>query len=452
MRKNVMEKNMATGSPGKNILYFALPVFAGNLFQQIYNVVDTVIVGKFVSTEALAAVGSTGTINFMILGFMTGLMAGITVLTSQRFGAEDMRGMRRSVASAGMIAIVATIILTAISLLGMHRLLVLMNTPDDIFDDAYQYIMIICAGILVQALYNLFACILRALGNSKVPLYFLLFSASMNIILDLVSIIVLKMGVAGAAYATVISQGVSAVLCFIYMVKKVPILHLTREDFHVEGRLIKNQLAVGLPMAFQYSITAIGTTMVQMALNTLGSTYVAAFTAASKCEQMAGQAYIALGSAMATFAAQNVGAGRYDRVRKGFARATMFGIIFSVVIGLVMYFFGYIVTGLFVTGDATQIEGMVDTYMKYTALFLIPLTVVNVYRNGIQGMGYGLLPMTAGIAELVGRGSVALIAIHYHSYAGVCLASPMAWILASALLLTMYFAIMKKHPMPKKNY
>ena len=447
-----MEKNMATGSPGKNILYFALPVFAGNLFQQIYNVVDTVIVGKFVSTEALAAVGSTGTINFMILGFMTGLMAGITVLTSQRFGAEDMRGMRRSVASAGMIAIAATIILTAISLLGMHRLLVLMNTPDDIFDDAYQYIMIICAGILVQVLYNLFACILRALGNSKVPLYFLLFSASMNIILDLVSIIVLKMGVAGAAYATVISQGVSAVLCFIYMVKKVPILHLTREDFHVEGRLIKNQLAVGLPMAFQYSITAIGTTMVQMALNTLGSTYVAAFTAASKCEQMAGQAYIALGSAMATFAAQNVGAGRYDRVRKGFARATMFGIIFSVVIGLVMYFFGYIVTGLFVTGDATQIEGMVDTYMKYTALFLIPLTVVNVYRNGIQGMGYGLLPMTAGIAELVGRGSVALIAIHYHSYAGVCLASPMAWILASALLLTMYFAIMKKHPMPKKNY
>lgn len=395
-------KKYGNGQPRKEYPVFALPVFAGNLFQQIYNVVDTVIVGKFVSTEALAAVGSTGTINFMILGFMTGLMAGITVLTSQRFGAEDMRGMRRSVASAGMIAIAATIILTAISLLGMHRLLVLMNTPDDIFDDAYRYIMIICAGILVQALYNLFACILRALGNSKVPLYFLLFSASMNIILDLVSIIVLKMGVAGAAYATVISQGVSAVLCFIYMVKKVPILHLTREDFHVEGRLIKNQLAVGLPMAFQYSITAIGTTMVQMALNTLGSTYVAAFTAASKCEQMAGQAYIALGSAMATFAAQNVGAGRYDRVRKGFARATMFGVIFSVVIGLVMYFFGYIVTGLFVTGDATQIEGMVDTYMKYTALFLIPLTVVNVYRNGIQGMGYGLLPMTAGIAELVG--------------------------------------------------
>ena len=447
-----MEKDMTVGNPAKIIWNFTLPVVIGNIFQQFYTMVDTVIVGKFVGTNALAAVGATGTICFLILGFLMGLTAGFTVLTSQRFGAGDMAGMRKTVGSAAVLSVIISIIMTIVSMAGMKSLLKLMNTPDDIFDDAYRYIMIICAGILVQALYNLFACILRALGNSKVPLYFLLFSASMNIILDLVSIIVLKMGVAGAAYATVISQVVSAVLCFIYMVKKVPILHLTREDFHVEGRLIKNQLAVGLPMAFQYSITAIGTTMVQMALNTLGSTYVAAFTAASKCEQMAGQAYIALGSAMATFAAQNVGAGRYDRVRKGFARATMFGVIFSVVIGLVMYFFGYIVTGLFVTGDATQIEGMVDTYMKYTALFLIPLTVVNVYRNGIQGMGYGLLPMTAGIAELVGRGSVALIAIHYHSYAGVCLASPMAWILASALLLTMYFAIMKKHPMPKKNY
>ena len=447
-----MENDMTVGKPAQIILSFTLPIFVGNIFQQLYSMVDTVIVGKFVGNTALAAVGSCGTLTFLIIGFLMGLTAGFTVITAQHFGAGNMKAMRQSVASAAILSAVISVILTVLSMAMMENILHWMNTPDDIFDDAYRYIMIICAGILVQALYNLFACILRALGNSKVPLYFLLFSASMNIILDLVSIIVLKMGVAGAAYATVISQGVSAVLCFIYMVKKVPILHLTREDFHVEGRLIKNQLAVGLPMAFQYSITAIGTTMVQMALNTLGSTYVAAFTAASKCEQMAGQAYIALGSAMATFAAQNVGAGRYDRVRKGFARATMFGIIFSVVIGLVMYFFGYIVTGLFVTGDATQIEGMVDTYMKYTALFLIPLTVVNVYRNGIQGMGYGLLPMTAGIAELVGRGSVALIAIHYHSYAGVCLASPMAWILASALLLTMYFAIMKKHPMPKKNY
>ena len=446
-----MEKNMTTGSPGKNILYFALPVFAGNLFQQIYNVVDTVIVGRFVSTEALAAVGSTGTINFMILGFMTGLMAGITVLTSQRFGAGDMRGMRKSVASAGMIALVSTVLMTVISLLSMHRLLVLMNTPDDIFDDAYRYIMIICAGILVQALYNLFACILRALGNSKVPLYFLLLSASMNIILDLVSIIVLKMGVAGAAYATVISQGVSAALCLVYMIRKVPILRLKREDFQVDTILVKNQLAVGLPMAFQYSITSIGTTMVQTALNTLGSTYVAAFTAASKCDQMVGQAFVALGSAMATFAAQNVGAGRYDRVRKGFARATMFGIVFSVVMGTVMYFFGYVVTGLFVSGDITQIEGMVDIYMKFIALFLIPLTVVNVYRNGIQGMGYGLLPMMAGVAELVGRGGVALAAIHFHSYTGVCMASPAAWVLASSLLLIMYFAIMRKHPVKKKS-
>lgn len=437
---------MAVGSPGKNILFFALPVFAGNLFQQIYNVIDTIIVGKFVSTEALAAVGSTGTLNFLILGFMSGLMAGITVLTSQRFGAEDIKGMKKSVVSAGFIALAATVILTTVSMLGMRRLLIWMHTPDDIFADAYRYIMIICGGILVQAMYNLFACILRALGNSKVPLYFLLFSASLNILLDLISIVILKMGVAGAACATVLSQGIAAVLCLIYLIKKVPVLVLSREDLHFDKHTAKNQLSVGLPMAFQYSITAIGTTMVQMALNTLGSTYVAAFTAASKCEQMSGQAFVALGSAMATFAAQNVGAGRYDRVRKGFARATEFGAVFSVVMGLIMYFFGRYVTGLFVTGDGRGIEELVDIYMKCTSLFLIELTIVNVYRNGIQGMGYGLLPMMAGVAELVGRGIAALLAIHYHSYTGVCLASPVAWILASILLIWMYFLIMKQHP------
>lgn len=439
-----MEKNMTVGNEGKNILFFALPIFAGNLFQQVYNLVDTVVVGKFVGTQALAAVGSTGTINFMILGFMMGLMAGITVLTSQRFGAGDMPAMRKTVFSAGVIALVSTVILTAASLLGMRGLLTLINTPDDIFDDAYTYIMIICAGILVQAMYNLFACILRALGNSRVPLYFLLLSAFLNVVLDLFLVIVVQMGVAGAAYATVFSQGVSAVLCLIYIIKKVPVLHLTRDDCVLDATLIKNQLMVGLPMGFQYSITSIGTTMVQSALNTLGSTYVAAFTAASKCEQMVSQAFVALGSALATFSAQNVGAGRYDRVHKGFMMTSFYGVIYALVSGAALFFFGGLTTYLFVSGDPGEVMPLVEMYMKCAGVFFIPLMVVNVYRNGIQGMGYGLLPMTAGIAELVGRGVVAVISTHYHSYFGVCLASPAAWILAGGLLLGMYFMIMKK--------
>lgn len=439
-----MERNMTEGSPAGNLLRFALPVFAGNLFQQIYTVMDTVIVGKFVSTEALAAVGSTGSISFMILGFVMGLMAGITVLTSQRFGAEDLRGMRRSVVSAVVIAAVSSLILTVGSMLGMRRILLFMNTPEDIFEDAWRYIMILCAGLTAQAFYNLFASILRALGNSKVPLYFLLFSASLNIVLDLVMILVFRAGVAGAAWATVISQGLAAVLCLVYLVKRVPVLRPEKEDLRLDFRTVKNQLGMGLPMAFQYSITAVGSAMVQSSLNTLGSLYVAAFTAASKTEQMVGQAYVALGTAIATFAAQNVGAGRYDRVREGFRTAFWCGAVFSVVMGVICFFWGHMVTGLFVSEHVGQVEQLIDIYMKITALFLIPLAIVNIYRNGIQGMGYGIMPMMAGVAELAGRGVVAVAASRFHSYTGVCMANPAAWILASALLLVLYRSVMKK--------
>lgn len=442
-----MEKNLAVGNPAKNILFFTIPILIGNIFQQVYNLIDTIIVGKFVSTEALAAVGSTGSITFLILGSMMGLMAGITVLTSQRFGAGDMAGMRRSVASAGVIALLSCIIMTVISMTGMKGLLHLMQTPDDIFDDTYLYMMIMCAGITAQIMYNFFACVLRALGNSKVPLYFLIFSASLNVGLDLLLIIVFKMGVAGAAYATIFSQGVSAVLCLFYIIFKVPILNcIKKEEFFGNGSLMKMQLRVGLPMAFQYSITAVGSTMVQTALNTLGSIYIAGFTAASKAEMLVNQTYMALGAAMATYSAQNVGAGDYGRVRKGFRIATLYGAIVSITMGAVLFVWGYKVTPLFVSDKIEIVEGLVDTYMKATTVFLIPLTIVNVFRNGIQGMGYGFLPMMAGVAELIGRSIVAITATHFHSYTGICFAHPAAWVLASALLLFMYYRIMKTKP------
>ncbi len=443
----IMEKNMAVGNPASNIFYFTIPILIGNIFQQVYNIIDTIIVGKFVSTQALAAVGSTGSINFLILGFLMGLMAGITVLTSQRFGAGDMKGMRKSVASAGVIAIVSCILMTTISMLGMKPLMRLMQTPEDIFAEAYLYMMIICFGITAQIMYNFFACILRALGNSKVPLYFLVFSASLNIILDLALIIIFHMGVAGAAIATVFSQGLSAILCLVYIIKKVSVLNcITRDDFRDNGLVMKTQLRVGLPMAFQYSITAIGSTMVQTALNTLGSIYIAGFTAASKAEMIVNQVYIALGSAMATFAAQNVGAGRYDRVRKGFRIAFTYGAVVSIVFGGILFFWGYKVTGLFVNDNVLEVQSLVDIYMKVTTAFLIPLTIVNVFRNGIQGMGYGFLPMMAGVAELIGRSITAVIATHYHSYTGICFAHPAAWMLASTLLLITYVRVMKDKP------
>ena len=440
-----MERDMTVGTPWKIILNFTIPIVIGNIFQQFYSMVDTVIVGKFVGTKALAAVGSTGTIGFLILGFLMGLTAGFTVLTSQRFGAGDMPGMRKTVGSAAVLSVIVSVVMTVISMAFMKPLLILMNTPEDIFQDAYKYIMIISGGILAQMLYNLLSSILRALGNSKIPLYFLIISALLNIVLDLVLIIVFQMGAPGAAIATVVAQGISGVLCLIYIMWKIPLLHLKKEDWHVGGQICAIQLKIGLPMALQYSITAIGTMMVQSALNILGSTLVAAFTAASKIEQVVTQAYVAMETTMATYGAQNIGAGNVPRIRQGFKACTILGIGYSLVAATFIMTVGKYMTYLFVSEDVDIIMSSVDIYLKCIGLFFIPLAIVNIYRNGIQGLGYGLLPMMAGVAELIGRGVVARIAARERSYLGVCLASPAAWVLAGGLLIAMYYYIMNVH-------
>lgn len=444
-----MERDMTVGKPGKIILNFTIPIFIGNIFQQLYSMVDTVIVGKFVGNEALAAVGSCGTLMFLILGFLMGLTAGFTVVTAQHFGAGNMRAMRQSVASASVLSAVISVLMTVLSMSFMKQILHLMHTPEDIYGEAYSYIMIICGGIVAQVLYNLLASILRALGNSKIPLYFLILAALLNIVLDLVFIIVFHLGAAGAAWATVISQGISGILCLFYIIKAVPELYLKREDWHMNWNLAGWQMKIGLPMAFQYSITAIGTIMVQTALNTLGSLAVASFAAANKIEQLVTQAYVAMGTTMATYCAQNTGAKKIDRVRQGFRSATIMGSIYAVVTGAVLILGGKYLTILFVKDNLTQVMGMVDIYLRCVSIMFIPLLVVNVYRNGIQGMGFGLLPMMAGIAELVGRGVMAIISGKIGSYTGACMASPAAWILAGGLLLVMYFYIMKKYERQK---
>ena len=416
-----MEKDMTVGNPTKMILDFTVPLFIGNVFQQLYNMADTIIVGKFVGANALAAVGSTGTIMFLIIGFLQGMTAGFTVPTAQKFGAGDMKSVRKTVGSAAILSFIVSAIMTVISMCGMKWLLHFMNTPDNIFDDAYRYIMVICAGIFAQVLYNLLASILRALGNSKTPLYFLILAAVLNIVLDLVFIIVFHMGAAGAAYATVISQGISGVLCLVYIIRRVPLLKLTKDDWKLDATLVKIQFGIGFPMAFQYSITAVGAMMMQSALNILGTT-------------------------MATYCAQNMGAGKILRIRQGFRSATWMGFAYAVVAGIFVMFAGKYLTPLFLSENLSQIMDYVDIYLKCVGLFFIPLTLVNVYRNGIQGMGFGVLPMMAGVAELIGRGVVAIKAAQYKSYVGVCMASPAAWVLAGGLLLVMYFCIMKKYP------
>lgn len=438
-----VQHDMTSGSPVKMILSFTFPIFIGNVFQQFYNMADAVIVGKFVGTQALAAVGSTGTIMFLIYGFVVGMTAGFTVLTAQKFGAGDMKAMRQTVAGASILSLIVGLILTAAFMILMKPWLMAMNTPADIFADAYAYIMIVSAGILAQMLYNLLASVLRALGNSKVPLYFLILSALLNIVLDLVLIIVFHMGAAGAAVATVVSQGVSGLLCLIYIVKCVPVLRMSRDDWRPSGYLLKTQMRIGIPMALQYSITAIGTMMVQSSLNILGSTLVAAYTAAGKIEQVVSQAYVALGTTLATYSAQNIGAGDVPRIRQGFRATTWIGVIYSFAAAALVMTVGKYMTYLFVSEDVELIMDSVDLYLKCAGSLFIPLAIVNIYRNGIQGLGYGLLPMMAGVAELVGRGVMSVIAAQQKSYLGVCLASPAAWVLAALLLIAMYCYVIR---------
>lgn len=433
-----MELDMTKGKPSGLIIRFIIPLVIGNIFQQLYNMVDTIIVGQFVGVKALAAVGATGTIMFLILGFMQGLTTGFTVLTSQRFGAGDMEGMKKSVGTAAILSILSTVVMTAVSVAGMNGLLHLMQTPEDIFDMSRTYIIIICAGMGCTVLYNLMASILRAVGNSKVPLYFLIVSAVTNIILDLVFIINFHMGVAGAAWATVISQGLSGLLCVLYVARKVAVLRLEKRHFALDFHLMKVETSIGFPMAIQFSITAVGTIMVQAALNMLGSMAVAAYTAASKVEQLVTQPFLAMGMTMATYAGQNRGVNAYDRIRQGARFGLLISTIYALTVFALIMIFKHALIAMFVSENLAEIEEYATIYLFLCGTCFTPLGMIFIYRNILQGCGYALIPTMGGVVELVSRAVVAVIAASRHSFTGVCVANMGAWVSAGIFLFISY--------------
>ncbi len=446
-----MELDMTKGSPWRLIIRFIIPIILGNLFQQLYSLVDTVIVGRFVGVQALAAVGATGTISFLILGFLQGLTTGFTVMTAQRFGAGDMEGMKKSVGNAAVLSVIVTVVMTAGSVLIMDWLLRVMQTPEDIMEMSRTYILIICWGMGFTVLYNLLSSILRAVGNSKVPLYFLILSAGINIVGDLVLILNFDMGVAGAAVATVASQGISGLLCLVYMIRKVPLLKLSKQHFKLDSWCVRNQLMVGIPMALQFSITAVGTIMVQVALNMLGSTIIAAYTAACKVEQLVTQVFMALGMTMATYCGQNRGINDLDRIKKGSRIALLMSTVYGVVIYVAVLAALPAIIGLFVSGDVTDVLGYARIYMQINGAFFIPLGMIFIYRNVMQGCGYALMPMLGGVVELIARGVSAIAAASVMSYAGVCAANASAWLLAGIFLFIAYLFTMKKMERQKRE-
>ena len=446
-----MTNDMTKGNPLKIFIFFSIPLLIGNVFQQLYSMVDTIIVGRFVGVEALAAVGSTGSMFFLVNGMILGLTSGFGVLVAQKFGAKDDVAIKKAVASNIILTLVLTVFITIIALLVKNPLLRMMNTPDNIFDDASTYITVIFAGIITQALYNMAAGILRALGDSKTPLYFLMVSSIVNVILDLVFIINFKMGVEGAAYATNIAQGFSAVLCLIYSYKKFQVLRLKKEDFKVELSYYTKHLKVGVPMGLQFSVTAVGIIIVQSAINVFGSTVIASYTASSKVLQLVMQPATSFGVTIANYAGQNLGAGRFDRIKSGMKIMNKVSIITSLLAGLVLIFLGKYFVRLFIENPTAEIFTYSQLVFNYSAVFFIPLGFIFVYRNVLQGMGESFMPMMAGVLELIARSIVAFTLPKYIGFTGICLSDPVAWISASVFLMITYYKKMKKIEIENKE-
>ncbi|MDE6357855.1 MAG: MATE family efflux transporter [Eubacteriales bacterium] len=436
-----MTNDMTVGNPTKLIVKFIIPLLIGNIFQQFYSMVDTIIVGRYVGIAALGGIGLTGSINFLILGFAMGLTSGFAIPIAQSFGANDYKRMRHYVMMSIYLCCIWSVGITIVSSLSLKQLLILMQTPEANFQYAYDYMIIILLGMFTNVAYNMTSGILRSLGDTKTPLIFLVISSALNIILDLVFILNFNMGVSGAAYATVISQGVSALLCIIFISKKFPILKIKKEDLPYSQKSANHLTKIGFPMAAQFSVIAVGSVLLQSSVNKLGEIAVAGYSVSCKVEQLAIQPFSTLGVAAATYTGQNFGAGKIDRIKDGMKKTVIIGIILSFICAGIIYFFGNPIINMFMSEGSDKIEviKLSRQYLNWASCFFIPLMLLIVYRSAIQGLGDGVIPMFAGIVELVGRVSVAMLLAPVLGFLGVSLACPAAWSGAALLLAPAYF-------------
>ncbi len=448
-----MVKDMTAGNSAKQILFFALPLMVGNLFQQFYNMADSMIVGKTLGTAALGAVCSTGSFNFLVIGFVSGLASGFCIPVAQFFGAKDYRNLRRSVTNMVYLAVGITAILTLLTAFFTDDMLRLLGTPDDIFDDAYNYIIVIFLGMGATMFYNILAGILRALGDSRSPLIFLIIASVINIALDFFLILVCDMGVMGAGVATVVAQLISGLLCLIYIIKKSTVLRLEKQDWRPSLTMMKRLLYLGLPMALQFSITAVGGLILQQSVNSLGTGAVSAMGAGNKTSMMLTQPMEAMGVALATFCGQNLGAGKIDRARRGVHQGLGMIMVYVAVAMVASLGFGKYLALLFVTADELAVIGDIQTLLSIVGAFYASLGVLFVYRNAVQGLGYGVPAMAAGLFELVARAVIGLLAVPVFGFQAACYAAPLAWIAADILLIPVFYIVIhrlkKRYPAPQ---
>ena len=438
-------KELTQGKPLKLILLFMIPIFLGNLFQLFYHFFDALIVGRFIGIDALASVGACSALIFLVISFIFASTQGFSVVLAQKFGEGNIEMVKKSLACAIILSSIITFILTVISTPFSHALLKLLHTPSDIIQMASDYLFIMFIGIFATVFYNLSSNTIRALGDSKTPLFFLILSSFVNIVADILFIVVFHWGIKGVGWATVISQGICTILCMSYMFIKFPILRLRLNDFKITSDFLFEHINIGIPMGIQMSVLSVGMLIIQFVLNGFGTIAIAAFTAAMRVDQIFAQCYLALGATIATFTAQNYGAKKLLRIKEGANIAIIIAIIISAFSVLLLSLYSQNLISLFMEEKNNEVIALGTQYLHIIMMFFVFFGILIIFRNILQGMGSAMIPLASGIFELVTRGLSAIILGHYFNYIGVCFATPFAWVLGAIVLFIGYKIDLKKH-------
>ena len=439
-------RDMTKGNPGRLILMFAVPLMVGNVFQQLYTMVDTVVVGQVAGVQALAALGAVEWSMWMVLGVSSGITQGFAILMAQDYGARKWKQLKKTVAHSYVLTAITAVLLFLTSQIFAHWILSFLNTPDNIIGMSLLYLRIVFCGIPVVAAYNVFAGVLRSLGNSRTPLVAMVIAAGINIVLDLVFVAGLHMGVAGAVLATVIAQCFSALYCFI-IVRKIEIVHITKEDFRTVPGLNRKLLSLGTPILFQDVIISVGGLAVQFVVNGYGFLFVAGFTATNKLYGILEMAAISYGYAIVTYVGQNLGAGQITRIKKGVHISGFLAFLTSAFISVMMFIFGKHILRMFISGDPAQTEqvlGIAWHYLSIMASVLCILYFLYVYRSALQGLGDTMIPMLSGVVEFFIRVGVALLLPKVMGQNGIFYAEITAWTGAAVLLAVSYYIRIRK--------
>lgn len=445
MASNV--KSMTSGTPGKLIFLFAIPLMLGNVFQQLYTMIDTMIVGQIVGVNALAALGASDWLVWLVFGIVTGMTQGFSILISQIYGAEQWEDLKKTVAMTYMWTAVIAVLVVIVSQVTVRSILVFMNTPEEILPITLQYIRIIFWGIPVIAAYNVLAAVLRALGNSKAPLFAMIVAALTNIVLDLLFVAVFHWGVIGAAVATVMAQAVSTIYCYLVL-RKIEVVRMNRSHYQWYKNLSGKMIKLGIPLAFQNVIISVGGMVVQTVVNGFGVLFVAGFTATNKMYGILECAAIAFGYAITTYVGQNLGAGLYDRIKKGVHQGALMAILTSVIISVAMIVFGKNILSLFISGTPEEIELVLDIafrYLRIMAYMLWILYLLHLYRSALQGLGNTVVPMVSGIVEFIMRVGAAIVLPMFVGSDGIFYAEISAWTGAAVLLMVSYYVYMRRY-------